>query len=105
MAPGPGPALTPESLGGISIPVAMVTGSADEVAPPASGAEALGKAMPHAALTEFPRAGHFVFFDTCTAVGRLVIGAVCRDPDGIDREAVHAETIGLALDFFTANLR
>ncbi|MGY3590214.1 putative dienelactone hydrolase [Bradyrhizobium sp. USDA 4341] len=105
MAPGPGPALTPESLGGISIPVAMVTGSADEAAPPASGAEALGKAIPHAALKEFPRAGHFVFFDTCTMVGRLVIGTVCRDPEGTDREAVHAETIGLALGFFTENLR
>ncbi|WP_420970883.1 alpha/beta hydrolase family protein [Bradyrhizobium sp. B120] len=105
MAPGPVPAFTPESLGAISIPVAIVAGSADEITPPASGAEALGKAIPHATLKLFPYAGHFVFFDTCTAVGRLVIGAVCRDPDGVDRDAVHAETIGLALDFFTANLR
>jgi hypothetical protein len=38
-------------------------------------------------------------------VGRLFFRGICRDPDGIDREAVHAETIGLALDFFAANLR
>jgi hypothetical protein len=31
--------------------------------------------------------------------------AVCCDPDGTDREAVHTETIRLALDFFSANLR
>jgi len=105
MAPGPAPSFTPESLGAISIPVAIVTGSADEIAPSASGAEALGKAIPHATVKLFPRAGHFVFFGTCTAVGRLVIGAVCRDPDGTDRDAVHAETARLALDFFTANLR
>jgi len=105
MAPGPAPSFTPESLGAISIPVAIVTGSADEIAPSASGAEALGKAIPHATVKLFPRAGHFVFFGTCTAVGRLVIGAVCRDPDGTDRDAVHAETTRLALDFFTANLR
>ena len=105
MAPGPVPAFTPESLGAISIPVAIVAGSADEIAPAASGAEMLGKLVPHATLKLFPGAGHFVFFDTCTAVGRLVIRGPCRDPDGIDRDAVHAETIALALDFFSANLR
>jgi hypothetical protein len=53
----------------------------------------------------FPRAGHFVFFGTCTAVGRVFIRAGCGDPDGTDRDAVHAETIRLALEFFTVNLR
>ncbi|WP_094194009.1 alpha/beta hydrolase family protein [Bradyrhizobium viridifuturi] len=106
MAPGPVPSFTPESLGAISIPLAIVAGSADEVTPPASGAEALGKAVPHATLKLLPGAGHFVFFGTCTLAGRLVIGrAVCRDPDGTDRDEVHAETLRLALDFFTANLR
>ncbi|WP_338699515.1 MULTISPECIES: alpha/beta hydrolase family protein [unclassified Bradyrhizobium] len=106
MAPGPVPAFTPESLAAISIPIAIVAGSADEITPTASGAEALGKAVPHATLKLFPHAGHFVFFGTCTAIGRLVIGgAVCRDPDGTDRDAVHAETISLARDFFSANLR
>ncbi len=105
MAPGLGPIFVPESLGRISIPVAIVTGSADEIVPPAASAEALSKAIPHATLKLFPRAGHFVFFDTCTAVGRVFIRAGCRDPDGTDRDAVHAETIRLALDFFTANLR
>lgn len=105
MAPGPGPAFIPESLGKIPIPVAIVSGSADEVVPPASGAEALGKAIPHATLKLFPDAGHFVFVATCTAVGRVFIRAVCRDPDGIDRDAVHAATIRLALEFFAANLR
>jgi predicted dienelactone hydrolase len=105
MAPGLVPVFTPESLGKISIPVAIVTGSADEIVPPASGAEALAKAIPHATLKLFPHAGHFVFLGTCTAAGRVVIRARCIDPDGTDRDAVHAETIRLALDFFAANLR
>jgi predicted dienelactone hydrolase len=105
MAPGPAPALVPESLGRISIPVALVIGSADEMTPPASGAEAIGEAIPHATLKLLPRAGHFVFVGTCTMVGRWFIRSVCRDPDGIDRDAIHAETSGLAVDFFTANLR
>lgn len=104
MAPGPVPILTAESLAKISIPVAIVTGSADEIAPPASGADALGKAIPHATLKRFPHAGHFVFIGTCTTAGRLFVRGICRDPDGVDRDAVHAETIGLALDFFAASL-
>jgi predicted dienelactone hydrolase len=104
MAPGLIPMFTPESLGAISIPVAIVSGNADEVVSPAAHAEALASAIPHATLKLFPRAGHFVFFDACTAVGRLVLRSVCADADGVDRDTIHAETIGLALDFFTANL-
>jgi predicted dienelactone hydrolase len=62
MAPGPGPVFTPESLGKISIPIAIVTGSVDEIALPTSGAEALVKAVPHATLKLFPQAGHYVFW-------------------------------------------
>jgi predicted dienelactone hydrolase len=105
MAPGLGPVFTPESLNKVSIPVAIVSGSADEITPPTSGAEALAKAIPHATLKLFPHAGHFVFFATCTTVGRVFIRAGCDDPDGTDRDAVHAETIRLAVDFFTTNLR
>jgi predicted dienelactone hydrolase len=105
MAPGLGPVFTPESLGKVSIPVAFVSGSVDEVTPPTSGAEALAKAIPHATLKLFPRSGHFVFFGTCTLVGRIFLRAECGDPGGTERNAVHAETIKLALDFFTENLR
>lgn len=105
LAPGPGPIFTPESLGKISIPVAIVSGSADEIVPPAPAAEALARAIPNANVKLFQHAGHFVFIDNCTLVGRLFFRGLCRDPDGTDREAIHAETIRLALDFFTTNLR
>jgi predicted dienelactone hydrolase len=105
MAPGPGPVFTQDSLGKISIPVAIVAGSADELTPPSSGAEALAKAIPNATLKLFPHAGHFVFLGSCTRIGRAFMRAPCGDPDGTDRDAVHAETIRLALDFFTTNLR
>lgn len=105
MAPGPGPVFAPESLAKISIPVAIVAGSADEIVPSASAAEPLARAIPHATLRLFHEAGHWVFLGTCTIVGRVVFRSFCGDPDGIDRHAVHTETIRLALDFFTANLR
>jgi predicted dienelactone hydrolase len=111
MAPGLGPIFTPESLGKISIPVAIVAGGADEVIPPASSAEALAEMIPRATLKLFPHAGHFVFLDTCTAVGRMFFRVrapsrsdPCSDPDGTHRDSVHAETIRFALDFFNANL-
>jgi predicted dienelactone hydrolase len=104
MAPGPGPIFTPESLGKISIAIAIVAGSADEIVPPAAAAEALAKATPHATLKLFQHAGHFVFLNACTVVGRVVFRTPCADPDGANRDTVHAETIRLALDFFTANL-
>ena len=105
MAPGLGPIFTLESLGKISIPVGIVTGGADEITPPSSGAEALAKAIPHASLKIFPHAGHYVFLGSCTWFGRVALGVPCVDPDLTDRVAVQADTIRIAVDFFTANLR
>lgn len=105
MAPGPGPFFAPDSLEAISVPVAIVAGSADEIIPTAAAAEAFARLIPHATLKIFPKAGHFVFLGTCTLVGRVFFRSTCRDPDGIDRDAVHAETVRLAVDFFTTNLR
>ena len=105
MAPGPGQAFTPQSLGNISIPVAIVSGGADEIIPPAAAAQYLARAIPRATVELFPRAGHFVFIDICTLVGRVFLRLACGDPAGIDRDAVHGETITRAVDFFTATLR
>jgi predicted dienelactone hydrolase len=104
MAPGPGHVFTAESLENISIPVAIVAGSADEIVPPAA-AEAYAKAIPHATLKLFEHAGHFIFVRSCTFVGRVIFRDTCIDPDGSDRDAVHAETVKQALDFFTEHLR
>ncbi len=105
MAPGPGPILTAESLGKISIPVAIVSGSADEIVPSFSAAESYARLIPHATLKLFQSAGHFAFVGTCTMIGRWILRTACHDPDGADREAVHAETARLAIEFFKANLR
>ena len=105
MAPGPGLVFAPDSLEKISLPVAIVAGSADEIIPTAAAAEAFARVIPHATLKIFPKAGHFIFSGTCTLVGSVFFRDTCRDPDGTDREAVHAETIKLAVDFFTTNLR
>ncbi|SKA38238.1 Predicted dienelactone hydrolase [Enhydrobacter aerosaccus] len=104
LAPGPGPIFTPDSLRKIQIPVAIVVGSADQVVPVASSAGPLAQAIPQATLKVFEGAGHFVFRGNCTLLGRWIFPTPCGDPEGVDRTVVHAETSGLALDFFGANL-
>lgn len=105
MAPGPGPVFTPNSLRDIAIPISIVAGSADDVTPSRTGAEALAKAIPNASLKLFPGAGHFVFLNTCTRMGRLLLRVPCGDPSGVRRQNVHADTIKLAIAFFVAHLR
>jgi predicted dienelactone hydrolase len=68
----------------------------------------LAKAIPRAALMLFQHAAIsylFIFVGTCTLAGSMIFRAQCADPEGSDRDAVHAETARLAVDFFTANLR
>jgi predicted dienelactone hydrolase len=101
------PALGPPAAGlvKISIPVVIVAGTADANVPIASSAEYFAANIPNAKLTTLPRVGHYAFLDTCTAQGRGMLPLLCDDGPGVNREAVHARTAGLALDFFRRSLR
>jgi predicted dienelactone hydrolase len=105
MAPALGPALTPESLAKLAIPIEIIAGAGDRVAPVTSGAKSLAAAIPHATLRLLPApTGHYVFTATCTTAGRSARPGVCVDPPGVDRDAVHATTADLAEAFFARNL-
>jgi predicted dienelactone hydrolase len=105
MAPGLGPILTPESLHKIAIPVGIVVGANDKVVTTAP-AHKLATFVPYAELTIFPGSvGHFVFFDVCTDVGHREEPEACVDAPGVDRAAVHRQTIDLAVAFFAAALK
>jgi hypothetical protein len=43
---------------------------------------------------------HYVFLDSCTAVGRKNVPLLCVDAQGVDRDAIHADTVRRALQFF-----
>ena len=106
MAPALGPAFLPGSLPHVDIPVAIVTGAADEIVPVQSGAQLLAAAIPHAELTILPgSAGHYVFTDECTETGRATYPAICIDAPGVDRAAIHRRTARLAETFFDRSLR
>jgi predicted dienelactone hydrolase len=105
IAPALGPAFRPATLERISIPVAIVAGSADSNVPIASSALYFAAQIPHAKLSIFPgNVAHYTFLDSCTETGRQSRPLLCRDGEGVDRDAVHAKTVDLALKFFNATL-
>jgi predicted dienelactone hydrolase len=105
MAPALGPAFPASGLARISIPVEIVAGTADANVPIASSAVYLATHIPNAKLQTFPGVGHYAFLDTCTDRGRGLLPLLCNDELGVNREAIHAETAALAVDFFRHKLQ
>lgn len=105
MATGLGQAFLPDSLKRIDIPVAVVAGAADAIAPPGPNTQLIAANIPHAELTMLPApVGHFVFAGLCLEAGRATLPQICTDPPGVDRAAVEAETADLAAAFFARHL-
>jgi predicted dienelactone hydrolase len=105
IAPAAGPAFQPASLRKISIPVAIVAGSADNNVPIGSSAQFFAREIPHAQLTILPGVGHYTFLFDCADTGKRARPELCTDAQGIDRTAIHRKTVGLALAFLTENLK
>lgn len=106
MAPALGPALPVAGLEKISIPVEIAAGAKDQNVPISSSAQYFAAHIPGAQLTTFPgEVGHYVFLDTCTARGHESRPMLCNDAAGVDRDAIHAQTVELALRFFAAHLQ
>lgn len=104
MAPALGPAFRKESLEKISIPVEIVAGASDTNVPIASSAKYFAANIPHAKLHVFPGgASHYTFIETCTEQGRDRNPIVCGDAPGVNRDAIHAQTVDLAAEFFNAH--
>lgn len=101
LAPVMGPAFDARSVASVPVPVELVASPSDELVPFERNAAWLARRLPHAKLTPVPPAGHFVFMPVCSEPGRLVASQVCVDraPE-VERAAVHARTIRLALAFF-----
>lgn len=105
MAPALGVGFRPDSLDKISIPVAIVAGTADKNVPIASSAQVFAKHIPHAQLSLLPGVGHYTFLAACADQGKKSRPDLCVDDAGIDREAIHAKTVDLAVHFLSIHLR
>lgn len=101
MAPALVQSLDPDSLNGLRVPVAIVLGDADKVAPPATNGEVAAALIPSAKLTVLPRVGHYDFLAECTPAGDAAV-PVC--PTDVPRAATHQAAINGALAFFGSTL-
>jgi predicted dienelactone hydrolase len=83
----------------------IVAGQGDTNVPIASSAKCLAANIPGAKLNIFPgNVAHYTFLDTCTENGRKKMGLICTDGEGVDRDAIHAKAVALAVDFFASTL-
>jgi predicted dienelactone hydrolase len=95
-------ALSPASLAHLAIPVDIMLGDADRVAPPATNGLAAAHAIPGAALQVLPGVGHYDFLATCTASGREEI-PICDT--AVPQADTHAAAIAAATAFFDRTLK
>ena len=106
IAPAVGQAFDPEGFREVTIPVAMVVGAADPIAPVATNAGRFLALMPNAHLIVLPGGvAHYTFLDTCTDAGKAKLGVYCGDAAGVDREKVHAAVSAMAVKFFDKSLK
>lgn len=106
IAPGIGVAFSPETLANIPIPVEIVAGAADPIAPSRDNAEYLARHIRHAKLTILPGGvAHYTFLDNCGPAGKRNLPVYCGDARGVDRQRVHQEVAAMAVRFFDTSLR
>ena len=105
IAPALARAFTPESLQRIAIPVAIVAGDGDHIAPPTDNAQFFATNIRNAKLTILPGGvGHYTFLDVGTEAGRKQLPQLFVDNPGVDREAVHDQVGQMAAEFFDKEL-
>lgn len=94
-----------DSLGKISIPVDIVVGNGDPIAPSAENAEVYAHHIPGAQITVLPGGvGHYTFLDVGTDAAKQKMPLLFTDSPGVDREAVHKQVGEMAVDFFDKEL-
>jgi predicted dienelactone hydrolase len=104
IAPALGPALIPQSLQGIDVPVALVAGFGDSILPVADNIIPDALAIPNAELTLLPKpVDHYTFLSNCTSAGMQRLGELCADSGSL-RLVVHRATIDLARSFFARTI-
>jgi predicted dienelactone hydrolase len=102
MAPALIQALDPGSLGRMRIPVEVVLGDADRVAPPATNGLVAVAAIQGAHVQRFAGVGHYDFLADCTDAGRAIVPA-CKGIS-VPQESTHGRAIAAAAAFFDAHL-
>ena len=105
IAPAVARGIDPASLKHITIPVDIVVGAADPIAPPEENAQVYAHGIPDAQITVLPGGvAHYTFLDIGTEAGKQKLPLFFADNPGVDREAVHKQVAEMAADFFDKEL-
>jgi predicted dienelactone hydrolase len=105
IAPVFGRGFTRADVNDIRIPIEMVAGLGDNVAPPPTNAQRYTALIPGAKLVMLPATvTHYTFVPACTDQGKQALPRLCHDAPGLDRQNVQAEVGELAIDFFRRSL-
>ncbi len=105
IAPAVARAFTPETLQKIEIPVEIVAGESDTIAPPDQNAKFYAANIKGSKLTIVPGGvGHYTFLDVGTEAGKKQLPQLFVDNPGVDRAAVHQRVSEMAADFFARQL-
>lgn len=101
MGPAVIQALRPESLARLAMPVAIILGDADPVAPPKTNGLVAAKAIPGTQLKVLPGVGHYDFLGTCTEAGKAAT-PLCTAT--VPQDQTHKTATDMALAFFGKTL-
>ncbi|TDY21699.1 putative dienelactone hydrolase [Paraburkholderia sp. BL6665CI2N2] len=104
IAPALGEAFDANSFADVTIPVSLLAGEADVIAPVATNIHRIAGLLRSAHVEMVPGASHYTFLDTCLADVVARLAGICRDGPGVDRDAVHALAADRAIRFFAATL-
>ncbi|HEU5236930.1 MAG TPA: prolyl oligopeptidase family serine peptidase [Pyrinomonadaceae bacterium] len=105
IAPALGGGFNKAGLSPIRIPVFIVVGQADKVAPPATNARHYAQLIKGAKLSVLPgEIGHYTFLAECNAHGKAILD-ICHDAASVDRARVHQQVAQLAFEFFEQGWR
>ncbi len=100
LAPAVVQSFTKESLQSIDVPVSVVVGSKDQIAPAKTNAKRITSLVNGASYTEIANGGHYIFLSNCTVLGRKYLKNLCSDDKNIVRKKVHETVSKNILDFF-----
>jgi predicted dienelactone hydrolase len=97
-------ALDPASLSRIRVPVGIVLGADDPIAPAATNGELAARLISGARLRALPGVAHYDFLSKCGPAGFRVVAPLCADGRGATRAQTHAVTEAAGIAFFDAAL-
>ena len=104
IAPAAIDAMSAAGAKAIGVPIRIVVGDRDELAPADANARILALHAPQAELRVLKDVGHYTFLSRCGWPGRLVLGDLCKERSGVSRAAIHAAVAADAYAFFQRTL-